>query len=159
MVRSSRGCTAPLASTPLVTLSLRAPPSDGTTPWQLGIQSKSGFMTSSNWVRFPVVAGAVLPPWGDVVAPTHMGMACDTGIVAVVADKNATGWSSVDARWKWNTTLASPSVDAEDAGADTPAGSDYAGGCTALSAKNGAVALKLANGKHVTLSLRDGKIH
>jgi hypothetical protein len=63
---------------------------------------------------------------------------CDVG----VADKNATGWSSVDARWKWNTTLPSPSVDADDAGADTPAGSDYAGGCTALSAKNGAVALR-----------------
>jgi len=143
-------------STPQVTLTVNAPPSDGTRGWSLGIDKTSGFISEGRTAKFPTQAGAVLPPASD--PPAHMGIACDTGIFVLVADKAATGWSSVNGMWKWNATLSAPSIDAADAGGPVLAGTNYAGGCTPLAVKNGAAVLNLANGKHVSLSLRDGKI-
>jgi hypothetical protein len=147
-------------STPQVTLTVQAPPSDGGAGWLLDIEKTSGFISEGRTSKFPVQAGAVLPPLMGAAAPPHMGIACDTGIFVLVADKIATGWSSVNVAWKWNTTLPAASIDAADAGATTaPLGTDYAGGCTPLVVKNGAAALSLSNGKHVSLSLKDGKVH
>jgi hypothetical protein len=88
-----------------------------------------------------------------------MGVACDTGTFVLVADKVATGWSSVDGTWKWNATLPSASLDAADAGSSSLPNCDYTGGCVPLATKNGSATLRLANGRHVALSLKDGKIH
>jgi hypothetical protein len=146
-------------STPEVTLTLEAPPSDGAVPWSLDIERKSGFMSEGSTVRFKPTLGALLPPAADTPAPTRMGIACDTGIFVLVADKAATGWSSINGAWKWNATLPSASTDAPDGGLATLTGSDYAGGCVPLATKGGSASLRLANGKHVSLSLKDGKIH
>lgn len=142
-------------TSPRITVTLEAPPTGGSA-WALDIERQSGFVSEGSTVRLKTRAGALLPPTD--AAPTKLGMACDTGVVVLVADKVATGWSSVNAAWKWNTTLPSPAVEAADAGTSPIAGSDYAGGCTPLAVKNGATALTLANGKHVTLSLKDGKV-
>lgn len=146
-------------STPQVTLTVQAPPSDGSTGWLLDIDKTSGFISEGRTSKFPMQAGAVLPPLMGAAAPTHMGIACDTGIFVLVADKTATGWSSVNAAWKWNTTLPAASIDAADAASTSSPGTDYTGGCTPLVVKNGSAALNLSNGKHVSLSLKDGKVH
>jgi hypothetical protein len=146
-------------STPQITLQLQAPPSDGSIPWSLEIVRHSGFVEEETGVRLPAAPGALLPPAPDTAAPDRMGIACDTGIFVLVADKVATGWSSVNGSWKWNATLPSPSVDAVNADVAAMRGSSYSGGCVPLAVKNGALALKLANGKHVSLSLKDGKVH
>ncbi len=145
-------------STPKITLTVNAPPGDATRGWSLSIVKNSGFIEEESSARFPAAAGAVLPPLLDAGAPTHMGVACDTGIFVLVADKAATGWSSVSGAWKWNATLPSPSIDAADAAATASNDTSYAGGCSPLAVKNGAASLNLANGKHVSLSLKDGKI-
>jgi hypothetical protein len=145
-------------STPRVTLTLLAPPAGGKAQWSFDIERASGFVSEGRTARIPSQAGAVLPPAADAGAPTHMGVACDTGIFVLVADNKATAWSSVSGTWKWNATLPSPSIDAADAGDPTP-GADFAGSCAPLPVKNGAASLTLANGRHVTLSLKDGKVH
>ncbi len=139
-------------STPRVTLTLLAPPA-GTRAWSLDIDRTSGFISEGSTVRVAQQAGAVLPLLAGS-APSRMGVACDTGIYVLVADKTATGWSSVNGSWKWNATLPSPSIDAADAGVP---GTDYA--CAPLVVKNGAATLTLANGHHASLSLKDGKVH
>jgi hypothetical protein len=148
-------------STPQITLTLQAPPSEGSPsiPWSLEIERHSGFITEETGVALPITAGALLPPALDTKPPERMGIACDTGIFVLVGDKVATGWSSVNGSWKWNASLPSPSVDAANADVPSVRGSSYAGGCVPLATKNGAVALKLANGRHVSLSLKDGKVH
>ncbi len=145
-------------STPQITLTVNAPPGGASRAWSLSIGRNFGGDRGEHTVEFPAAPGAVLPPLLDAGAPTHMGVACDTGIFVLVADKVATAWSSVDVAWKWNATLPSPSVDAADAAITTSSGTDYAGGCSPLAVKNGAVSLTLANGKHASLSLKDGKI-
>ncbi len=148
-------------STPQIALSILAPPSDGSKSWSLDIERTSGFVSEGRTARFPAQAGAVLPPLADAgaPAPAHMGIACEPGTFVLVADNHATGWSSVNGAWKWNATLPSPSIDAADAGATPTAGTDYAGGCVPLVVKSSSASLTLANGKHVSLSLKDGKVH
>jgi len=148
-------------STPQVTLTLQAPPSssDSSKGWSLDIDKTSGFISEGRTAKLPMAAGAVLPPIMGAPPPTHLGIACDTGIFVLVADKTATGWSSVTGAWKWNATLPASSVDGADAGPITTPGTDYPGGCTPLAVKSAAVTLNLSNGKHVSLSLKDGKVH
>jgi LSD1 subclass zinc finger protein len=146
-------------STPMVVLTLDAPTTDGKFPWSLDVERKSGFVSEESTFYFKAAPGALLPPATTAAAPAKMGMACDTGVFALVADKAATGWSSVDGSWKWNATLPSSLTDAADAGAATLADSTYAGGCVPLATKAGAVPLHLASGRRVSLSLKDGKLH
>jgi hypothetical protein len=147
-------------STPQITLTVQAPPSDGSSrSWLLGIERTSGFMSESRSARFPSQPGAVLPPAADAGAPARMGIACDTGLFVLVADKAATGWSSVNGAWKWNATLPASLTDGADASTPVTAATDYTGGCTPLLVKSGVATLGLANGKHVSLSLKDGKLH
>jgi hypothetical protein len=145
-------------STPQITLTVNAPPSGASRGWSLSIGRLFGSAVENRTAELPAAPGAVLPPLLDAGAPTHMGVACDTGIFVLVADKVATGWSSVNGAWEWNATLPSRSIDAADAAATASSGTDYTGGCSLLAVKNGAASLNLANGKHVSLSLNDGKI-
>jgi hypothetical protein len=91
--------------------------------------------------------------------PPHMGVACDTGVYVLVVDRTATGWSSVNAKWKWNATLPASLADGADASAPPqPKNTDFGGYCTPLTVTNGNASIALAGGKHATLSLKDGKL-
>ncbi len=143
-------------STPLVTLSLKAPPIlDPLRPLSLGIKRQSGFVTETNSVSFdPTTA---LSDAGAM--PTHLGVACDTGIYVLVADKVATGWSSVNARPRWTTALPAAMVDGADAGAPAPPKNTIFGSyCTPLATQMGNATIALAGGRRATLSLKDGKL-
>ncbi len=148
-------------STPLVTLSLKAPPIvDPLRPLYLGIKRQSGFTTELHTTTLQVSSPTVLSP-PDGTFPTHMGVACDTGVYVLVADKVATGWSSVSATWKWTTALPATMVDGapSEAGAPPPPKNTvFSTYCTPLATQNGNATIALANGRRATLSLKDGKL-
>ncbi len=143
-------------STPQVTLTLRAAPtSDPSRAVSLGIERVNGFMTETKSVNFTVPDGAVFAN----APPPRLGVACDTGVYALVADKTVTGWSSVNGQWKWTATLPSSMVDGADASVPPPTpGTTFTSSCSPLSVQNGTMSVALANGKHASVSLRDGKL-
>ncbi len=145
-------------STPLITLSLKAPPtSDATRTMQLGISRQSGFVTETTTANLATYS-TVLGPTDGGVPPQHLGVACDTGIYVLVGDKTATGWSSVNAAWKWTTALPAAMVDG-DAGVPASArNTSFSSYCTPLATQNGSATIALANGRRATLSLKDGKL-
>jgi len=148
-------------SQPLVTLTLQAPPlAEPTRAIWLGIARKSGFVSESGSQVLSLPSGAVLAtPLDGGALPTQMGVACDTGIYVLVAGKTATGWSSINASWKWNATLPSAMMQNVDAGAPAQsAKTNFASYCMPLAVQNGGVTVALANGKRATLSLADGKV-
>jgi uncharacterized Zn finger protein (UPF0148 family) len=146
-------------STPLVTLSLKAPPIvDPLRPLYLGIKRQSGFTTELRTSTLQISSPTVLSP-PDGTFPTHMGIACDAGVYVLVADKVATGWSSVSATWKWTTALPATMVDGADAGAPPPPKNTvFSTFCTPLATQNGNATIALAGGRRATLSLKDGKL-
>jgi len=147
-------------STPLVTLTLRAAPlTDPARPFDLRIERQSGFVSE--------MRSAVLSNSGDNALsandagalPAHLGVACDTGVYVLVADKTATAWSSVSATWKWTTTLPATMMDGADASAPVPPkGAGFAPYCSPLATQSGNATINLANGRKATLSLKDGKL-
>jgi len=147
-------------STPLITLTpLAAPKQDPSRPLALEIVSHSGFVTSSGSSTLALPLGTALTPPDGGDLPTHMGVACDTGVYALVVGNMATGWSSVNAKWKWNATLPATMVDGADAAAPPqPKGTDFVGYCTPIAVTNGSASIALAGGKHASLSLKDGKL-
>ena len=147
-------------STPLITLSLKAPPaSEPARTIQLGISRHSGFMTDTTTASLATYS-TVLGPTDGGAPPQHLGVACDTGIYVLVGDKTATGWSSVNAAWKWTTALPAALVDgAADGGAPPSArNTSFSSYCTPLPTQNGSATIALANGRRATLSLKDGKL-
>ncbi len=147
-------------STPQITLTpLASPSQDPTRPISLQIESHNGFVSSTSSATLALPPGTALTPLDGGDLPLHMGVACDTGFYVLVVDRMATGWSSVNAKWRWNTTLPASLVDGADAAAPTPLkGTDFAGYCTQLTVQNGAASIALAGGKHATLSIKDGKL-
>jgi hypothetical protein len=148
-------------STPLVTLTLQAPPfADPTRPLWLGIERKSGFTSESSSKVLSLLPGAALAPLDGGTVASPIGVACDAGVYVLVADRIATGWSSVNASWKWNVQL--PSAIAE--GAHTlqipalPLGTAFGSYCTPLTVQSGTTTFAMANGKRATLSVQDGKL-
>ncbi len=127
----------------------------------MGIERKSGFMTETTSSLFSLPLDSVLSPSVDGGARTdRMGIACDTGVYVLVSDKTATGWSSVNAVWKWTTQLPASLASGADAGAPSSAsGTSFTRFCAALPVQDGNATLSLAGGRHASLSLKDGKLH
>lgn len=161
LVSSCRCAFGDGQSTPLITLTpLAAPTQDPTRALSLRIESKNGFVSSSSSSMLALPPGTALTPLDGGDLPPHMGVACDTGYYVLVVDRVATGWSSVNARWKWNATLPASLVDGADASAPPQLkNTDFGGYCTPLTVQNGNASLALAGGKHVSLSIKDGKVH
>ena len=147
-------------STPLITLSLRAAPfTDPSRPFDLRIERQSGFVSETRSAVLPTPVDSVLTMNDAGALPAHLGVACDTGVYVLVADKTATGYSSVNASWKWTTALPSTMMNGADASAPMPPkGAGFAPYCTPLATQNGNATLDLANGRKATLSLKDGKL-
>jgi uncharacterized Zn finger protein (UPF0148 family) len=147
-------------STPLVTLALRAAPlMDPSRPFDVRIERKSGFVTETRSAVLSMTNANALSPDDAGALPAHLAVACDPGIYVLVADKTASGWSSVDAKWKWTTVLPATEMDGADASAPLPPnGAGFAPYCTALPTQSGNATLTLANGRKATLSLKDGKL-
>jgi hypothetical protein len=147
-------------STPLITLTLQAPPlSEPTRSLSLGIERKSGFMSESNAKWLSLLPGAALAPLDGGTISNPIGVACDPGVYVLVANRTATGWSSVNASWKWNVTLPAAIALGADAGAPMqPPGTAFTSYCTPLTVQNGSTTFALANGKRATLSVQDGKL-
>jgi len=147
-------------STPMVTLTMRAAPlTDPTRPFDLRIERQSGFVSEMRSAVLSTPLDSALSPNDAGALPAHLGVACDTGVYVLVADKTATGWSSVSATWKWTTTLPATMMDGADASAPMPPkGAGFAPFCTSLATANGNATINLANGRKATLSLKDGKL-
>jgi len=147
-------------STPLIALTLRAAPlTDPSRPFDLRIERQSGFVSEMKSAVLSTPLDSALSPNDAGALPAHLGVACDTGVYVLVADKTATGWSSVSATWKWTTALPATMIDGADASAPTPPkGAGFAPYCTALATTNGNATINLANGRKATLSLKDGKL-
>ncbi len=147
-------------STPLVTLTLRAAPfTDPSRPFDLHIDRQSGFVTETRSSALSMPEGNALAANDAGALPAHLGVACDTGVYVLVADKIATGWSSVSATWKWTTALPATMMDGADASAPMPpTGAGFAPYCTSLVSQSGNATINLANGRKATLSLKDGKL-
>lgn len=148
-------------STPRVTLALLAAPTrDPLRAFRLQIVSTSGFVETSGEPTLRVPDGAVLSlPEDGGAPPSHMGVACDTGFYVLVAGDVATGWSSVDAAYRWTTKLPAPMLDSKDAGAPpVPGGTDFDAWCSPLAVDAGRVAIPLVHGRRASLALKDGKL-
>jgi uncharacterized Zn finger protein (UPF0148 family) len=147
-------------STPLVALTLRAAPlTDPSRPFDLRIERQSGFVSESRSGVLSTPVDSVLVPNDAGALPAHLGVACDTGVYVLVADKTATGWSSVSATWKWTTALPATMMDGADASAPMPPkGAGFAPFCSPLATQSGNATINLANGRKATLSLKDGKL-
>ena len=147
-------------STPLVTLTLRAAPlTDPSRPFDLKIERQSGFVSEMRSSVLAMTSDNALSANDAGALPAHLGVACDTGVYVLVADKTATGWSSVSATWKWTTALPATMMDGADASAPVPPkGAGFAPFCTSLATQNGNATINLANGRKATLSLKDGKL-
>jgi hypothetical protein len=147
-------------STPLVTLTLRAAPlTDPSRPFDVYIERVSGFVSETRSSVLGMNSDNALAANDAGALPAHLGVACDTGVYVLVADKTATGWSSVNAASRWTTALPATMIDGADASAPIPPkGAGFAPYCTALSTQNGNATINLANGRKATLSLKDGKL-
>jgi uncharacterized Zn finger protein (UPF0148 family) len=147
-------------STPLVTLSLRAAPlTDPSRPFDVRIERQSGFVTETRSAVLSMTNANALSPNDAGALPGHLAVACDPGVYVLVADKTASGWSSVNATLKWTTTLPATVMDGADASAPIPPkGAGFAPYCTPLATQSGNATLTLANGRKATLSLKDGKL-
>ncbi len=142
---------------PQIRVAFAGPASDQTDPWHLNVSSLQGFMTMSNHYTTAPHAGAVWPPDDTTVAsPLRMGMACDTGVVALVSGKQASAWSTVTGKLKWTAKLPAE-VKLPEAIVPTRMGKSDAS-CAPLTVKTGNAALTLANGKHVSLHLANGRV-
>lgn len=147
-------------STPLITLTLRAAPlTDPSRPFDLRIERQSGFVSEMKSAVLSTPLDSTLSPNDAGALPAHLGVACDTGVYVLVADKTASGWSSVSATWKWTTALPATMMDGADASAPVPPkGAGFAPYCTTLATTSGNATISLANGRKATLSLKDGKL-
>ncbi|HEX4513580.1 MAG TPA: hypothetical protein VGH87_24440, partial [Polyangiaceae bacterium] len=147
-------------STPLVALTLRAAPlTDPSRPFDVRIERQSGFVSESRSGVLSTPVDSVLVPNDAGALPAHLGVACDTGVYVLVADRTATGWSSVSATWKWTTVLPATMTDGADASAPMPPkGAGFAPFCSPLATQSGNATINLANGRKATLSLKDGKL-
>jgi uncharacterized Zn finger protein (UPF0148 family) len=147
-------------STPLVTLTLRAAPlTDPARMFDLKIERQSGFVSEMRSSVLLMSSDNALSPNDAGALPAHLGVACDTGVYVLVSDKTASGWSSVNAAWKWTTALPATMTDGADASAPAPpTGAGFAPYCTSLATQNGNATISLANGRKATLSLKDGKL-
>lgn len=147
-------------STPLVTLTLRAAPlTDPGRMFDLRIERQSGFVTETGSSVLLMTNENALSANDAGALPAHLGVACDTGVYVLVSDKTASGWSSVNASWKWTTALPATMMDGADASAPLPPkGAGFAPYCTPLATANGNATINLANGRKATLSLKDGKL-
>ena len=147
-------------STPLVTLTLRAAPlTDPGRMFDLRIQRQSGFVTETGSSVLLMNNENALSPNDAGALPAHLGVACDTGVYVLVSDRTASGWSSVNASWKWTSALPATMTDGADASAPLPPkGAGFAPYCTPLATANGNATITLANGRKATLSLKDGKL-
>ena len=147
-------------STPMVTLTLRAAPlTDPARPFDLRIERQSGFVSEMRSSVLGMTSDNALAANDAGALPAHLGVACDTGVYVLVADKTATAWSSVSATWKWTAALPATMMDGADASAPMPPkGAGFAPYCTSLATVNGNATINLANGRKATLSLKDGKL-
>jgi hypothetical protein len=140
------------SATPPTEVILLAPPMDRMQPWSVDIRRSFGPL---NRFALPDAPGAVLVASSKTLAP-DVGMACDPRVFVLIANDEATAWSSSDASWKWNAKLPAPLATSHVAAVPLE-GSSITSTCTELGTEGDAVVVPLSSGKNVHLSLADGR--
>ena len=139
------------------TFGLQAPAS-GKSRWYFSWSQQTGFMTSTSDIPL-FNSAAVLPPTPGTTK-LRFGIACDGPVVALIGPKQASAWIGDDRKMLWNIMLPGAlALPADPPAAAPPQGTEFDVSCpSALDVDSGAVALTLANGKHVSLAMKDGKV-
>jgi hypothetical protein len=154
----SCACTSRSASGKDVFL-LQAPTGTGAS-WSFDWTHSSGFVETGSTIGLGGDAHpGVLPPRS--ADALRMGIACDGSIVAVVLGNRASAWSGTGSGTLWTTTLpgafaTTTSAAVEPASSQT--GALDASCSTPIPVEGGAIALTLAGGRRVHLSLKDGRL-
>lgn len=139
------------------TFTLEAPAA-GKDLWYFDWSQQTGFMTSQ--MPFALRPGDAIVPPPAGTTKLRLAIACDGPIVTLVGAKQATAWAGDDRTVVWNVTLPAAITLPEDPAVLAPTeGTDFDVSCPSqLSVEDGKVALTLANGKHVALAMKDGKL-
>jgi hypothetical protein len=142
---------------PQVRVAFAGPAPSQTGPWEMNVSSLLSFVTTSASYTIAPHAGAVWPPDDTAVSsPVRMGVACDTGVAALVSGKQASAWSTIDGKLKWTSKLPAE-VKLEASIVPTKMGKSHAS-CTPLTVSKARAALTLANGRRVSLDLASGAV-
>ena len=119
--------------------------------WELSVTSHPAgqpYVSMSGTASLETHDGTVPP---STVGPTlHMGMACDPGVVVFAYGRQVDAWSTANEHLAWTAQLPAPV-------ADSAGGAGIACFPLAVDASD-AVTVPLAGGRHVSVSLVNGKI-
>jgi hypothetical protein len=158
---SVRSCSCVSASNAGTNTYVLEAPTTGHSAWSFEWTQHAGFVETESTVPLGSndVGAVVLPPTAGT-SKLRLAIACDGPVVALLAGKVATGWAGPRGGRAWTTSLPgtfTPKLAPADPAPPKDATVDVA--CaTPLRVDDGSVALTLDDGKHVHLSLKDGRV-